>query len=329
MSSIAFQIPGKISVKQADEFHGIFTFKPLERGYGVTIGNALRRVILSSLEGYAITSIKIPGIYHEFSTIEGVTEDLVEIILNLKQIRFKKIGDSTENKIFISVNNKKNLTAGDFAQATNAFEITNPDLVICHIDESARFEIEVTVEKGRGYIPAEENKGDTQVKGVIPIDSIFTPVRNVRYHVENTRVGQKTDYESLVLSVETDGTIHPQTAIERAADIMMKHFALLIDKNKMVETKDTDEIDVLDESTLQMRKLLKTPLSEMGLSVRAFNCLKAAEIKTLGDLVQLKVSDMAQFRNFGKKSLKELQDLVAGKDLTFGMDLSAYNLNDQ
>ncbi|ACE05615.1 DNA-directed RNA polymerase, alpha subunit [Candidatus Amoebophilus asiaticus 5a2] len=329
MSSIAFQIPGKISVKQADEFHGIFTFKPLERGYGVTIGNALRRVILSSLEGYAITSIRIPGIYHEFSTIEGVTEDLVEIILNLKQIRFKKIGDTTENKIFISINNKKILTAGDFAQATAAFEITNPELVICHIDESARFEIEVTVEKGRGYVPAEENKIDAQVKGVIPIDSIFTPVKNVKYHVENTRVGQKTDYESLVFSVETDGTIHPQTAIERAADIMIKHFALLIDRNKMVETKDADEIDVLDESTLQMRKLLKTPLSEMGLSVRAFNCLKAADIKTLGDLVQLKVSDMAQFRNFGKKSLKELQDLVASKDLTFGMDLSAYNLNDQ
>ncbi|MHB9148273.1 MAG: DNA-directed RNA polymerase subunit alpha [Candidatus Amoebophilus sp.] len=329
MSSIAFQIPGKISVKQADEFHGIFTFKPLERGYGVTIGNALRRVILSSLEGYAITSIRIPGIYHEFSTIEGVTEDLVEIILNLKQIRFKKIGDTTENKIFISINNKKILTAGDFAQATAAFEITNPELVICHIDESARFEIEVTVEKGRGYVPAEENKVDAQVKGVIPIDSIFTPVKNVKYHVENTRVGQKTDYESLVFSVETDGTIHPQTAIERAADIMIKHFTLLIDRNKMVETKDADEIDVLDESTLQMRKLLKTPLSEMGLSVRAFNCLKAADIKTLGDLVQLKVSDMAQFRNFGKKSLKELQDLVASKDLTFGMDLSAYNLNDQ
>jgi len=329
MSSIAFQIPGKISVKQADEFHGIFTFKPLERGYGVTIGNALRRVILSSLEGYAITSIRIPGIYHEFSTIEGVTEDLVEIILNLKQIRFKKIGDTTENKIFISVNNKKILTAGDFVQATTAFEITNPELVICHIDESARFEIEVTVEKGRGYVPAEENKADAQVKGVIPIDSIFTPVKNVKYHVENTRVGQKTDYESLVFSVETDGTIHPQTAIERAADIMIKHFTLLIDRNKMVEAKDADEIDVLDESTLQMRKLLKTPLSEMGLSVRAFNCLKAADIKTLGDLVQLKVSDMAQFRNFGKKSLKELQDLVASKDLTFGMDLSAYNLNDQ
>jgi DNA-directed RNA polymerase subunit alpha len=329
MSSIAFQIPGKISVKQADEFHGIFTFKPLERGYGVTIGNALRRVILSSLEGYAITSIRIPSIYHEFSTIEGVTEDLVEIILNLKQIRFKKVGDGAENKIFISVSNKKILTAGDFAKATSAFEITNPELVICHVDESARFEIEVTVEKGRGYIPAEENKADTQAKGVIPIDSIFTPVKNVKYHVENTRVGQKTDYESLVLSIETDGTIHPQTAIERAADIMIKHFALLIDKNKIVETKDTDEIDILDESTLQMRKLLKTPLSEMGLSVRAFNCLKAAEIKTLGDLVQLKVSDMAQFRNFGKKSLKELQDLVASKDLSFGMDLSAYNLNDQ
>lgn len=329
MSSIAFQIPGKISVKHADEFHGIFTFKPLERGYGVTIGNALRRVMLSSLEGYAITSIKIPGIYHEFSTIEGVTEDLVEIILNLKQIRFKKISDSAENKIFISVNNKKILTAGDFAKFTTSFEITNPDLVICHIDDAVRFELEVTIEKGRGYVPADENKPDTQIKGVIPIDSIYTPIKNVKYHVENTRVGQKTDYESLILSVETDGTIHPQTAIERAADIMMRHFALLIDKNKIVETKDLEEMDVLDESTLQMRKLLKTPLSEMGLSVRAFNCLKAADIKTLSDLVQLKVSEMSQFRNFGKKSLKELQDLVASKNLSFGMDLSAYNLNEQ
>ena len=328
MSSIPFQIPGKISVKQTDEFHGIFTFKPLERGYGLTVGNALRRVILSSLEGYAITSIRIPGIYHEFSGIEGVTEDLVEIILNLKQVRFKKINDSTENKIFISVSNKKILTAGDLAQATTAFEITNPDLVICHIDESARFELEIIIEKGRGYIPAEENKNGIQAKGVIPIDSIFTPIKNVKYHVENTRVGQKTDYESLVISIETDGTIHPQAAIEKAADIMIKHFALLIDKNKMIETKEIDEVDILDESTLQMRKLLKTLLSEMGLSVRAFNCLKAAEIKTLGDLVQLKVTDMAQFRNFGKKSLKELQDLVASKDLSFGMDLSAYNLND-
>jgi DNA-directed RNA polymerase subunit alpha len=328
MSSLAFQIPGKISVKHADEFHGIFTFKPLEKGYGVTIGNALRRVLLSSLEGYAITSVKIPGIYHEFSTIEGVTEDLVEIILNLKQVRFKKLSEGTENKIFISVNNKKVLTAGDFAKFTTSFEITNPDLVICHLDESVRFELEITIEKGRGYVPADENKPDTQIKGVIPIDSIYTPIKNVKYHVENTRVGQKTDYESLILSVETDGTIHPQTAIERAADIMIRHFSLLIDKSKVVETKDLEEMDVLDESTLQMRKLLKTPLSEMGLSVRAYNCLKAADIKTLSDLVQLKVSEMSQFRNFGKKSLKELQDLVASKNLSFGMDLSAYNLNE-
>lgn len=328
MLSIPFQIPGKISVKHADEFHGIFTFKPLEKGYGVTIGNALRRVILSSLEGYAITSIKIPGIYHEFSTIEGVAEDLVEIILNLKQIRFRKLSSDTENKIFVSVNNKKVLTAGDLAKFTTSFEITNPDLVICHLDEAVRFELELTVEKGRGYVPADENKPDTQIKGLIPIDSIYTPIKNVKYHVENTRVGQKTDYESLIFSVETDGTIHPQTAIERAADIMIKHFALLIDKNKIVETKDLEEMEVLDESTLQMRKLLKTPLSEMGLSVRAFNCLKAADIKTLSDLVQLKVSEMSQFRNFGKKSLKELQDLIASKNLSFGMDLSAYNLHE-
>jgi DNA-directed RNA polymerase subunit alpha len=328
MSTIAFQIPERVSIEKVDDFYGIFTFKPLEKGYGVTIGNTLRRVILSSLEGYAITSIRIPGVQHEFSTIKGVTEDLVEIILNLKQVRLRKVDNHADNRIFLAVNKSQVLTAGDFAKATAAFEVLNPELVICHMDESASFEIELNIERGRGYVPAEEMKLHNPVKGVIPIDAIFTPVKNVKYHIENTRVGQKTDYEALILSIQTDGTIHPQDALERAAQIMMEHFGLLIDKNRLVETTDRDEVEVLDEKTLQMRRLLKTSLSDMGLSVRAFNCLKAADIKTLGDLVQLNVADMAKFRNFGKKSLKELQELVESKGLNFGMDVKGYNLEE-
>jgi DNA-directed RNA polymerase subunit alpha len=328
MSTLAFQIPERVSIEKIDDFHGIFTFKPLEKGYGVTVGNTLRRVILSSLEGYAITSVRIPGVQHEFSTIEGVIEDLVEIILNLKQVRLRKIDSLADNKIFLAVNKKKVLTAGDFAKATAAFEVLNPDLVICHMDESARFEIEVTIECGRGYVPADEIKIQNAIKGVIPIDAIFTPIKNVKYHVENTRVGQKTDYESLILSIQTDGTIHPQEVLERAARIMMEHFGLLIDRSRLVETTDRDEVETLDEKTLQMRRLLKASLSDMGLSVRAFNCLKAADIKTLGDLVQLNVSDMAKFRNFGKKSLKELQELVESKGLSFGMDVKHYSLEE-
>ncbi len=328
MSTIAFQIPERIAVEKVDEFHGIFTFKPLEKGYGVTIGNTLRRVILSSLEGYAITSLRVPGVQHEFSTIEGVTEDFVEIILNLKQVRLKKIDSRAENKIFVSVNKQKVLTAGDLAKATTGFEVLNPDLVICRMDESARFEMELNIEQGRGYVPADEIKLLNPVKGVIPIDAIFTPIKNVKFHVENTRVGQKTDYEALILSIQTDGTIHPQDALERAAKIMMDHYSLLIDKTRLVEMTGREEVETLNESTLQMRRLLKTPLSDVELSVRAFNCLKAADIKTLGDLVQLNVSDMAKFRNFGKKSLKELQELVESKGLTFGMDIRSFNLED-
>jgi len=328
MSSAPFQIPNKIAVKQTDDFYGIFTFKPLEKGYGVTIGNGLRRVILSSLEGYAITSLRIPGIHHEFSTINGVKEDVVEMILNLKQIRFKKIHEPVETKLFLSIHNQKTFTAGDFMKVSTAFEVTNPNLIICHLDEEARFEIEVTIDKGRGYVPADEHVLDSPVKGIIPIDAIFTPIKNVNYKVENTRVGQKTDYELLTINIETDGTLHPKAAIEYAADIMLQHFKLLLEKEKMVTILEQDEVELLDETTLQMRRLLKTPLSEMGLSVRAFNCLKAADIKTLGELVQLEVEDMAQFRNFGKKSLKELQDLIASKKLSFGMDVSKYNLNE-
>jgi DNA-directed RNA polymerase subunit alpha len=328
MSTISFQIPERVSIEKIDEFHGTFTLKPLEKGYGVTIGNALRRVVLSSLEGYAITSLRVSGVQHEFSTIEGVTEDIVEIILNLKQVRLRKIDSQAENKIFLSVNKQKVLTAGDFTKATAAFEVLNPELVICHMDESARFELELTIDQGKGYVPAEEIKLHNPVKGVIPIDAIFTPIKNVKYHVENTRVGQKTDYEALYITIQTDGTIHPQDALERAAHIMMDHFHLLIDKSRLVETTDRDEVETLDENTLQMRRLLKTSLSDMELSVRAFNCLKTADIKTLGDLVRLNVSDMAKFRNFGKKSLKELQELVESKGLNFGMDTHPYNLED-
>lgn len=325
-SSIAFQIPKNISVKQTDDFKGIFILKPLERGYGLTIGNSLRRVMLSSLEGYAIHSIKIPGVYHEFATIDGVIEDLTEIILNLKQIRFKPLNDAPSNTIFISVNKTKVLTAGDLAAFTTDFEITNPELVICNIDDTARFELELTIEKGRGYVPADEKKSDSHTKGVIVIDSIYMPVKNIKYYVENTRVGQKTDYESLILEVETDGTIHPQDAIERAAIILIEHLNLLLDKNKIIKFQDIETDEIIDEKTLKLRKLLKTPLGDMKLSVRAINCLKAAEIDTLGDLVQKEISDMSQFRNFGKKSLEELKTLLSNNSLSFGMDLSAYKL---
>lgn len=326
MPTIAFQIPEQIHIEKQGAFHGTFIFKPLERGYGLTIGNTLRRVLLSSLEGYAITSIRIPDIQHEFSTIEGVIENVVEIILNLKQVRFKKIGDNTADKILLSVSNKKILKAGAIAQATSSFEISNPELVICNMDESARFELEIMVEQGKGYVPAEENKRDNQVKDVIPIDAIFTPIKNVKYHVENTRVGQKTDYESLVLEIQTDGTIDPQEALARAALIMIQHLSLFVDKSRLIGIINPKDVESAKHSIQQMRQLLKTPLSDMKLSSRALNCLKAADITTLGDLVQLNTADMAKLKNFGERSLQELQELLDSKDLTFGMDVSVYNL---
>ncbi len=329
MSFIAFQIPEKVVMEKADDFRGLFTFKPLEKGYGVTIGNAFRRILLSSLEGYAITGIKIPGVLHEFSTIEGVKEDVSEIILSLKMVRFKKITDPVESKITIPVKKLKVLKAGDLSKYTTTFEILNPDLEICHLDEKAEFEIELTIEKGRGYVPAEENKPAEQIFGFIPIDAIFTPIKNVKYSVENTRVEQKTDYEMLVLDIETDGSIHPEVALKGAANILIKHFMLFSDQTMILETADSKEPDAVDEEMLHMRKLLKTPLSELDLSVRAYNCLKAADVKSLGDLVRLEISDMMKFRNFGKKSLAELEALVAEKGLTFGMDLSKYKLEEE
>jgi DNA-directed RNA polymerase subunit alpha len=329
MSILAFQMPEKVVMEKADDFHGLFTFKPLERGYGVTIGNALRRILISSLEGYAVTNIKIPGVLHEFSTIEGIVEDVSEIILNIKMIRFKKVTDVVDNKITISIKDQKQLKAGDISKFTSSFEILNPDHVICNLDESVDFEIEFTIEKGRGYVPADENRPSEQAFGQIAIDAIFTPIKNVKYSVENTRVEQKTDYEKLILDIETDGSIHPEVALKGAANILIQHFMLFSsDSTLILESADKGEPEQVDEEMLHMRKLLKTQLSDLDLSVRAYNCLKAADVKTLGDLARLEISDMMKFRNFGKKSLAELEQLIAEKNLTFGMDLTKYKLEE-
>ncbi|MFL5728433.1 MAG: DNA-directed RNA polymerase subunit alpha [Cytophagaceae bacterium] len=328
MSILSFQMPEKVVMEKADDFHGLFEFKPLEKGYAVTIGNALRRILLSSLEGYAITGIKIPGVLHEFSTIEGIMEDVSEIILNLKMVRFKKVSDANDSKIVISIKKQDVFKAGDIAKFTSTYQILNPDFVICHLDSAKSFDIELTLEKGRGYVPAEENKLSEQVFGYIPIDAIFTPIKNVKYSVENTRVEQKTDYEKLILDIETDGSIHPEDALKGAANILIKHFMLFSDQTMTFESVKADEEETVDEEMLHMRKLLKTPLTDLDLSVRAYNCLKAADIKTLGDLASLDISDMMKFRNFGKKSLAELEQLIAEKNLTFGMDLAKYKLEE-
>ena len=329
MSILAFQMPEKVVMEKADDFHGLFTFKPLEQGYGVTVGNALRRILLSSLEGYAITGIKVPGVLHEFSTIEDVVEDVTEIILNLKMVRFKKLGDTVDNKITVQVGNQTQLTAGDIAKATASFEILNPDHVIANVDKGAKFELELVVEKGRGYVASEDNTTGEENVGFIPIDSIFTPIKNVKYSIENTRVEQKTDYEQLILDIETDGSIHPENALKSAAHILIQHFMLFSDQNMIMDTHEPGEPEQVDEELLHMRKLLKTNLNDLDLSVRAYNCLKAAEVRTLGDLVALEISDMMKFRNFGKKSLAELEQLVSDKALTFGMDLSKYKLEEE
>ncbi|KAA6437324.1 DNA-directed RNA polymerase subunit alpha [Rufibacter glacialis] len=328
MSILAFQMPEKVVMEKSDDFNGQFEFKPLEKGYGVTIGNALRRILLSSLEGYAISSIRVPSVLHEFSTIEGVVEDVSEIILNLKMVRFKKIGDLVDDKITVSISKQDTFTAGDINKFSGSFQVLNPELVICHLDPESSFEIELTVQKGRGYVPAEENRPADQVFGQIAIDAIFTPVKNVKYSVENTRVEQKTDYERLLLEITTDGSIHPEDALKGAANILIQHFMLFSDNTMTFETVKPEEEEAVDEEMLHMRKVLKTPLHDMDLSVRAYNCLKAADIRTLGDLVQLDLSDMMKFRNFGKKSLTELENLVQEKGLTFGMDIAKYKLEE-
>ncbi|WP_187264206.1 DNA-directed RNA polymerase subunit alpha [Pontibacter beigongshangensis] len=328
MSILAFQMPEKVVMEKADDFHGLFEFKPLEKGYGVTIGNALRRILLSSLEGYAVTSIRIPGVLHEFSSVEGVVEDVSDIILNMKMVRFKKVSDMVDDKVTVTISGKDTFTAGDIDKFTSSFEVLNPELVICNLDKNMTLEVELTIQKGRGYVPADENKPADQVFGLIAIDAIFTPIKNVKFSVENTRVEQKTDYEKLVLDIQTDGSIHPEDALKGAANILIQHFMLFSDNTMTFETAKPEEEEVVDEELLHMRKVLKTSLQDMDLSVRAYNCLKAADIKTLGDLVTLDISDMMKFRNFGKKSLTELENLVQEKGLTFGMDLSKYKLEE-
>ncbi|RFP66978.1 DNA-directed RNA polymerase subunit alpha [Hymenobacter lapidiphilus] len=329
MSILAFQMPEKVVMEKSDDFYGTFEFKPLEKGYGVTIGNALRRILLSSLEGYAITSVRTNSVLHEFMTIEGVLEDMSEIILNLKQIRFKKVSDAIEDKITVRIKGQESFKAGDINNFTNGFEVLNTEMVICHVDPGTELEFEFTIQKGRGYVPAEENKPLDQVFGQIAIDAIFTPIKNVKYSVENTRVEQKTDYEKLVIEIHTDGSIHPEEALKGAANILIQHFMLFSDSTMTFETVKAEEEEIVDEETLHMRKVLKTPLADMDLSVRAYNCLKAADIKSLGDLVQLDMADMMKFRNFGKKSLTELENLVEEKGLTFGMDLGKYKLDEE
>jgi DNA-directed RNA polymerase subunit alpha len=324
---LEFQMPEKVVMEKDKDFFGKFLFRPLEPGYGVTVGNALRRVLLSSLEGYAITAVKIPTVEHEFSTIPGVIEDVVDIILNLKHVRFKQLIPG-ENKIFVSVHGKKEFTAGDIANSTSAFAITNPELVIAHLNPDYQLDIELTVSKGRGYRAAEDNKSSDMTTGDIPVDSIFTPIKNVRYTIENTRVEQRTDYEQLILEIHTDGTIDPEDALKEAANILIKHFMLFSDSTIQLKVEPVEQREKVDENFLQMRKLLKTPLSELDLSVRAYNCLKAAEIRTLGDLVSYNIADLLKFRNFGKKSLSELEELVAMKNLSFGMEVGKYKLDE-
>ena len=328
MAILAFQKPDKVLMLEADAFFGKFEFRPLEPGYGVTVGNALRRILLSSLEGFAITSIRIDGVEHEFSTVPGVIEDVTNMILNLKKVRFKQIVEEIENeKVTITVSGSEVFKAGDIGKYLTGFEVLNPDQVICHMDSSASFQIDITINKGRGYIPADENRNPNDEVNVIPIDSIFTPIRNVKYAVENFRVEQKTDYEKLVLEITTDGSIHPKDALKEAAKILIYHFMLFSDEKITLETTDVDGNEEFDEEVLHMRQLLKTKLVDMDLSVRALNCLKSADVETLGELVVFNKTDLLKFRNFGKKSLTELDELLATLHISFGMDISKYKLD--
>ena len=328
MAILNFQKPDKLILIESDDFKGRFEFRPLEPGFGLTVGNALRRVLLSSLEGFAITSLRIEGVDHEFSTIKGVIEDVTEIILNLKQVRFKQqIEDTNNETVNVSIKGQEQLTAGDFQNFISGFQVLNPDLVICNMDKSVKLDIEFTIEKGRGFVLADENKKATAPLGTIAIDSIYTPIKNVKYAVENYRVEQKTDYEKLVFDVETDGSITPQNALTEAAKILIHHFMLFSDERITLEVDEKAQTESYDEESLHMRQLLKTRLTDLDLSVRALNCLKAAEVDTLGDLVSFNKNDLMKFRNFGKKSLTELDELVNMKGLTFGMDLSKYKLD--
>ena len=323
MAILNFQKPDKIVLQKANDFEAQFEFRPLEPGFGLTIGNALRRVLLSSLEGYAIIGVKIEGVEHEFATMKGISEDVVEIFLNLKQVRFKKTVDHdvSNEKIILSIRNKTEFTAGMIGEATHSFQIMNPDLLICTLDSSARMDVELTIGKGRGYVPAEDNKPKDAPLGYIPIDSIFTPIKNVKYTIENTRVEQRTDFEKLIMEVSTDGTIHPEEAVKQASRILIQHLMIITDENITFDNKEEKKEDLVDEQTLQLRKVLKTPLEDLDLSVRAFNCLKAAKINSLSELVQYEQEDLMKFRNFGQKSLAEIEQVLLERGLSFGMDL--------
>jgi len=328
MAILNFQKPDKVIMIESTDFEGRFEFRPLEPGYGLTVGNALRRVLLSSLEGYAITSLRIEGVEHEFSTIKGVVEDVTEIILNLKQVRFKQQIEESENEtVAISISGQDQLTAGDFQNFISGFQVLNPDLVICKMEKSVKIDMEITIEKGRGFVLSEENKKANAPLGTIFTDAIYTPIKNVKYAIENYRVEQKTDYEKLIFDIVTDGSINPKDALTEAAKILIHHFMLFSDERITLEADEIAQTESYDEESLHMRQLLKTRLIDMDLSVRALNCLKAAEVDTLGDLVSFNKNDLMKFRNFGKKSLTELDELVNNKGLTFGMDLGKYKLD--
>ena len=328
MAILAFQKPDKVIMLEADSKYGKFEFRPLEPGFGITIGNALRRILLSSLEGFAINTIKIEGVEHEFATVPGVKEDVTNIILNLKQVRFKQIVEEVETeKVTITVENATEFKAGDISKCLSGFEVLNPELVICHLDSKATMQIELSINKGRGYVPSEENRVFCTEINTIPVDSIYTPIRNVKYAIEQYRVEQKTDYDKLVLEIATDGSIHPKDALKEAAKILIHHFMLFSDEKITLEDTAFDANEEFDEEVLHMRQLLKTKLTDMNLSVRALNCLKAAEVETLGELVQFNKTDLLKFRNFGKKSLTELDDLLESLNLSFGTDISKYKLD--
>ncbi len=328
MAILAFQKPDKVIMIESDDRLGKFEFRPLEPGYGITIGNALRRILLSSLEGYAITTVKIEGVDHEFSTIKGVIEDVTDIILNLKQIRFKnEVEDFDSEKVSVTISGQEEFTAGDINKFMTGFKVLNPDLVICRMEPDVKLQMELTVNKGRGYVPAAENKPVEEEFGLIPVDSIYTPIKNVKYSVENFRVEQKTDYEKLILDIQTDGSIQPKDALKEAAKILIYHFMLFSDEKITLDSDEKFANEEFDEEVLHMRQLLKTKLVDLDLSVRALNCLKAADVDTLGDLVTYNRNDLLKFRNFGKKSLTELDDLLENMGLSFGMDISKYKLD--
>lgn len=331
MAILNFVKPDKIVLQKSTDFEAQFEFRPLEPGYGVTIGNALRRVLLNSLEGYAIVGISIAGADHEFATIKGITEDVTEIILNLKQVRFKKKTDQDAGteKISLSLKNKTEFTAGMIGDASATYEVMNPELLICTMDTSAKLDIEITIAKGRGYVPAEESKEKSSTFGYIAVDAIYTPIKNVRYTIENTRVEQRTDFEKLIMEVITDGTIHPEEAVKQASRILIQHLMIITDENITFDSKEEKKEDLVDEQTLQMRKVLKTPLEDLDLSVRAFNCLKAAKINSLSELVQYEQEDLMKFRNFGQKSLSEIEQVLNDRGLNFGMDLGKFKLDDE